>query len=88
MVMLRLELPGKVDEPAPELDMMPNYAVAEREVSCRGREKEEIFCRSSAIAATAIGNWLGATLRQRIGGERRRFLKAGERFDGIAVFVG
>jgi hypothetical protein len=31
MVMLMEDLPGKEDDPAPELDMLPIYAVAEEE---------------------------------------------------------
>jgi hypothetical protein len=70
MVMLREELPGKEDDPTPELDMLPICAVA---------EEEDAFLSQVPVAAEKKRDWLlRQRLRQGIDGERRRFSKAGE----------
>jgi hypothetical protein len=62
MVMLREELPGKVDDPAPKLYTMSICAVVEKEDACLSRQrKRESCCRCSARAATTAGNRWGAT---------------------------
>jgi hypothetical protein len=53
MVMLREELPGKEDDPTPELDMLPICAVA---------EEEDAFLSQVPVAAEKKRDWL---LRQR-----------------------